>query len=229
MALHKHFLLQSIFDHPQKCTIAKVPNCPLGVQFVPQSVTGLCLRAAGADIWAHPCPLKTKICSCHWQADSRRAVCGPVLLLCAPWVGLHRVPARCRAARSWRGFLLCSWVPQNVLTKSWAMVNREILEVHSPEWRGGVGGKWATEDKPEERTVWFPMKSQRTVSRVPAADWGRETWWLYRQNSKKKYNPPIQWQPSFGFFDSCLACPGGVSGQPSPVTTSLVSPSVSFS
>jgi len=71
----------------------KMPNCPLGIRFVPQSLAGLCLGVSGEDIGAHPFHLRTKSCSGHRQADGRRAGCGPALLFCGPYMGLHRVLA----------------------------------------------------------------------------------------------------------------------------------------
>lgn len=97
MALHKHFLLQSTFDHPQKCTTAKCQIAHLGLICLPEH--GGTLREGGWGRFLSPSVLsgnKDRLLPLPGWLQT----CGvwPAWFFCAVWVGLHRPTAPYRAA-----------------------------------------------------------------------------------------------------------------------------------
>lgn len=164
-------------------------NCPLEVWIGPQSTARLCLQVLGEDIWVHPCCLKTKTCSYHWEADGRCAVCGPVLLFfCVSWVSLHRALVCHWAVWSWWGVLLCCQAPQSGLTKSWDMVkkrsskcralNEEQVWAGKEPWRRN----WCREGKNQRREDRLVSYEEPVAQQMGM----RESGQLHRQNSKRK-------------------------------------------
>lgn len=102
MALHKHFLLQSTFDHPQKCIIAKCQIAHLDLICPPER--GRTLRAAEEGFWTHPGCLETKPCSFHCRLTAD--------MWCVALDGFSVLPGWVCTDPQHPTELLCSQAPQ---------------------------------------------------------------------------------------------------------------------
>lgn len=144
MALHKHFPLQSTFDHPQKCSIAKYQIAHLGLICPPERAGTLAEGSWGRFL--SPSMLSgNKDLLLPLPGWLRTCCVGPCMaFLCCLGV-FAQTPST-----------LWNWGTPTGMATSCDIVG----EVHSTEWRGGLSwgetsvGRERTE---EERVVWFPM------------------------------------------------------------------------